>query len=105
MTLNFFIIVIGTICGLAIYNSTIIYLPFPLALYKKILNEPVGLADFKEFSSVEARGLQYILDYNEPDFEEVFMLNFNVSLEGFGTQGVIDLIPNGSNTPVTQENK
>lgn len=30
---------IGELCGLAIYNSTIIDLPFPLALYKKLLKE------------------------------------------------------------------
>jgi E3 ubiquitin-protein ligase HERC4 len=30
---------IGQLCGLAIYNSTIIGLPFPLALYKKLLKE------------------------------------------------------------------
>ncbi len=30
---------IGQICGLAIYNSIIIDLPFPLALYKKLLKE------------------------------------------------------------------
>ncbi|UYV81069.1 HERC4 [Cordylochernes scorpioides] len=30
---------IGIICGLAIYNFTIINLPFPLVLYKKLLNE------------------------------------------------------------------
>jgi E3 ubiquitin-protein ligase HERC4 len=28
---------IGELCGLAIYNRIIIYLPFPLALYKKLL--------------------------------------------------------------------
>lgn len=30
---------IGKLCGLAIYNGTIIDLPFPLALYKKLLKE------------------------------------------------------------------
>ena len=30
---------IGIVCGLAIYNFTIINLPFPLALYKKLLEE------------------------------------------------------------------
>lgn len=32
---------IGAVCGLAIYNSTIIGLSFPLALYKKLLNRLV----------------------------------------------------------------
>lgn len=34
---------IGKLCGLAIYNSTIIDLPFPLVLYKKLLKEYVEI--------------------------------------------------------------
>ena len=34
--LDYFIL-IGILCGLAIYNSVIIDLPFPTALYKKLL--------------------------------------------------------------------
>ena len=34
---------IGLLCGLAIYNSTIIDLKFPLALYKKLLGKSVIL--------------------------------------------------------------
>ncbi len=30
---------IGLVCGLAIYNGTIVDLQFPLALYKKLLNK------------------------------------------------------------------
>lgn len=37
-------------CGLAIYNFTIIDLPFPLALYKKLLNEPVTFQDLKDLN-------------------------------------------------------
>ena len=29
--------IIGILCGLAIYNSVTVYLPFPMALYKKLL--------------------------------------------------------------------
>ena len=39
---------IGILCGLAIYNGTIINLPVPLALYKKLLNKPVNLDDLRE---------------------------------------------------------
>ena len=28
---------VGIVCGLAIYNHIIVTLPFPLALYKKLL--------------------------------------------------------------------
>ncbi|XP_057259217.1 probable E3 ubiquitin-protein ligase HERC4 isoform X3 [Pezoporus wallicus] len=39
---------IGVVCGLAIYNFTIIDLHFPLALYKKLLNKKPSLDDLKE---------------------------------------------------------
>ena len=31
-------VIIGILCGLAIYNSITVYLPFPIALYKKLLD-------------------------------------------------------------------
>uniref|UniRef100_A0A671LU18 Probable E3 ubiquitin-protein ligase HERC4 n=1 Tax=Sinocyclocheilus anshuiensis TaxID=1608454 RepID=A0A671LU18_9TELE len=39
---------IGVVCGLAIYNLTIVELNFPLALYKKLLKETPTLEDLKE---------------------------------------------------------
>ena len=36
---------IGILCGLAIYNSVIIQTSFPLALYKKLLNRYVSSVD------------------------------------------------------------
>lgn len=39
---------IGVICGLAIYNLTIVELNFPVALYKKLLKRNPTLDDLKE---------------------------------------------------------
>ncbi|XP_055358189.1 probable E3 ubiquitin-protein ligase HERC4 isoform X3 [Betta splendens] len=39
---------IGVICGLAIYNLTIVELNFPVALYKKLLKKKPTLDDLKE---------------------------------------------------------
>ena len=44
---------IGVLCGLAIYNFTIINLPFPLALYKKILSEDQGATDVNSIEDIE----------------------------------------------------
>lgn len=49
--------------------------------------------------------MQSILDYNEPDFEEVFYLNFEITREVFGEQKSFDLIPGGSKVSVTLKNK
>uniref|UniRef100_A0A8C6TRC0 HECT and RLD domain containing E3 ubiquitin protein ligase 3 n=1 Tax=Neogobius melanostomus TaxID=47308 RepID=A0A8C6TRC0_9GOBI len=70
---------IGILCGLAIYNSTVVDLHFPLALYKKLLKVSPTLEDFKELSPTEARSLQQLLDYDGNDVEETFLLNFAVS--------------------------
>uniref|UniRef100_A0A671RTG0 HECT domain-containing protein n=1 Tax=Sinocyclocheilus anshuiensis TaxID=1608454 RepID=A0A671RTG0_9TELE len=69
---------IGIICGLAIYNSTVVDLHFPLVLYKKLLNILPTLDDLKELSPTEGRSLQQLLEY-EGDVEETFCLNFAVS--------------------------
>ncbi|XP_011636945.1 probable E3 ubiquitin-protein ligase HERC4 isoform X1 [Pogonomyrmex barbatus] len=96
---------IGILCGLAIYNFIIINVPFPLVLYKKLLGEKVGLKNVKEISPTVARSLESILEYNEPDFEEVFCLNFDVSKEVFGELKSVELIPGGSKMTVTLKNK
>lgn len=96
---------IGTLCGLAIYNFTIINLPFPLALYKKLLNESTDISDLRDLSPLEANSLQNILDYKESDFQDVFDLNFTITRDFYGETKIISLKPDGENIPVTQENK
>lgn len=80
-------------------------MPFPLALYKKLLNEPIILADMKGLSPTIANSLQSLLDYNEDDIEDVFNLSFEITRDKFGEMQVIPLKPNGENVNVTQENK
>uniref|UniRef100_A0A672ZW79 HECT domain-containing protein n=1 Tax=Sphaeramia orbicularis TaxID=375764 RepID=A0A672ZW79_9TELE len=69
---------IGVICGLAIYNFTIVELNFPVALYKKLLKRKPTLDDLKELMPDVGRSLQQLLDYMEDDLEETFCLNFTV---------------------------
>lgn len=96
---------IGVICGLAIYNSTIIDFPFPVCLYKKLLNKKLNLDDLRGLQPTVARGLQDLLDYTEDDLSEVFSLYFQLIEHSFGETRTVDLIHNGSTIEVTQENK
>ncbi|KAL9905493.1 probable E3 ubiquitin-protein ligase HERC4 isoform X2 [Glossina fuscipes] len=96
---------IGIICGLAIYNFTIINLPFPLALYKKLLEEPVDLTDLYELSPTLANSMQQILDYNDDDFEETFDLHFEIIRDIYGESNCQPLKPNGDEIAVTKENR
>lgn len=96
---------IGTLIGLAIYNFTIIHLPFPLVMYKKLLNEKNDLSDLEEISPTLTNSMRNILAYDGDDFEEVFDLTFEVSREGFGEVQSVPLKTNGGNISVVQENK
>uniref|UniRef100_A0A182SW13 HECT-type E3 ubiquitin transferase n=1 Tax=Anopheles maculatus TaxID=74869 RepID=A0A182SW13_9DIPT len=96
---------IGILCGLAIYNFTIIALPFPLALYKKLLGEEVDMQDLRDLTPSVANSMQSILDYGEPDLEEVFDLSFTTTRDYFGEVQTIPLKPDGENIRLTQSNK
>lgn len=96
---------VGTICGLAIYNFIIINLPFPLVLYKKLLKETVDLNDLKELSPVLGRTMQNILDYEDDDMDEVFDLTFEISRESYGQLETVPLKPDGDKIRVNQSNK
>ncbi|XP_065734176.1 probable E3 ubiquitin-protein ligase HERC3 isoform X2 [Phocoena phocoena] len=96
---------IGITCGLAIYNSTVVDLHFPLALYKKLLNVKPGLEDLKELSPTEGRSLQELLDYPGEDVEETFCLNFTICRESYGVIEQKQLIPGGDRVAVCKENR
>ncbi|KAI8797509.1 E3 ubiquitin-protein ligase HERC4 isoform X1 [Biomphalaria glabrata] len=96
---------IGILCGLAIYNFTIINLQFPLALYKKLLKKPVTVDDVKELDPGVGKGLQDLLDYDGDDFEAVFNLSFEIMQEQFGEIKSVELCTDGKNKLVNQTNK
>uniref|UniRef100_A0A8C6VII4 HECT and RLD domain containing E3 ubiquitin protein ligase 4 n=1 Tax=Naja naja TaxID=35670 RepID=A0A8C6VII4_NAJNA len=96
---------IGVVCGLAIYNFTIVELHFPLALYKKLLNKKPTLEDLKELMPDVGRSMQQLLDYPEDDVEDTFCLNFTITVENFGATEVKELIPNGADISVVKQNR
>lgn len=96
---------VGTLCGLAIYNFRIINLPFPLALYKKLLKEKVDLSDLEELSPTLGNSMKQLLDYDGGDMEDVFGLTFEVSREIYGHVENIPLKAGGEKISVNQDNK
>jgi len=99
--------------GLALYNSMILSVQFPLFLFKiikshmpsRINNEkPLGtLEDLKDVDPLMYKGLNEILNY-EGDVTD-FGLNFSVSTSSFGEVRIHDLKPKGRDIPVTNENR
>jgi hypothetical protein len=67
----------GIIIGLAIYNGILLDLSFPLLCYKKLLGGKGTVEDLKELMPEKHRNIQSLLKYKEPDFEQVFSLDFS----------------------------
>ncbi|KAG8012939.1 E3 ISG15--protein ligase HERC5 [Nibea albiflora] len=89
----------GVLCGLALYNRCIIYLPFPLALFKKLLDVEPTLEDLKEFTSV-GKTLQDIMSYEDSVLEDLCM-SFSINWDGAD----VTLDSQNPEKPVTGQNK
>lgn len=97
---------IGIVLGLAIYNNIILAVNFPMVVYRKLMGINGSFYDLADWNPVLFKGLQSMLEYEEPDMEEVFMQTFKISYKDvFGNTIEHELKPNGGDTPVTQENK
>lgn len=95
----------GAILGLAIYNSTILDLRFPLAMYKILLGLPIGLADYQEIYPLSAHNLFKLRNYSAQELEALD-LNFEVDFSDvFGKVHQRELIPNGHNIVVDSHNR
>lgn len=95
---------VGVVLGLAIYNSTILDLSFPLALYKKLLDKKVGLEDYTELYPQTGKGLSTLLTTNEDvsEYELYFETTYSDLL---GNPVTKELIPNGAKIHVNQLNR
>uniref|UniRef100_A0A8C1E1L1 HECT domain-containing protein n=1 Tax=Cyprinus carpio carpio TaxID=630221 RepID=A0A8C1E1L1_CYPCA len=88
---------LGVICGMALYNHHYINIDFPLALFKKLLQQSPTLNDLEELSPVEARTLKSLLEEDEDEVVDMFSFDFTVNGE--------KLIPNGDQIRVTKANR
>ncbi|KAI8086138.1 uncharacterized protein BX664DRAFT_334999 [Halteromyces radiatus] len=95
---------VGLVLGLAIYNSTILDIHLPLACYKKLLDQKVGLEDLAAFQPSLARGLQQLLSFTG-DVESTFCRTFVVERNIFGERQIVPLLPGGENIMVTNKNR
>ncbi|XP_065260897.1 probable E3 ubiquitin-protein ligase HERC6 [Emys orbicularis] len=91
----------GILCGLSLFNRIIAFIPFPLAIFKKLLDKKPSLEDLKELSPVVGKSLQAVLDYEYDDIEENLQIHYCVSWDN----KEVDLIPDGSSIAVNNKNK
>ena len=97
---------IGTLLGVAIYNSVLVDCPMPKAIYKKMKGHACNFDDLAELQPDLARGLSAILDF-EGDVASTFLTTFQISYaDSFGEVQTKDLKPpDGGNTLVTNETR
>ncbi|XP_059507088.1 probable E3 ubiquitin-protein ligase HERC4 [Stegostoma tigrinum] len=88
---------LGILCGLVVYNFSVVYIPFPLALFKKLLGMMPTLEDLKELVPSFENLLQHILNSDEDLDVDI---NFSITWE----KKEVELIPNGRDRAVTKEN-
>jgi ubiquitin-protein ligase E3 A len=100
-------LVFGAIVGLAIHNSIVLPVRFPLVLYKKLQmpSRPLTLTDLSEIDGQAATSLRHIegMLYRREDVRELG-LTFSITVEKQNGFETIDLIPNGAAINVTLEN-
>ncbi|KAM5504407.1 E3 ubiquitin-protein ligase tom1 [Microsporum canis] len=93
---------IGRIIGKALYEGRVLDCHFSRAVYKRILGKSVSIKDMETLDLDYYKSLLWML---ENDITDILTENFSVEVEDFGETRVIDLVENGRNIPVTQENK
>jgi hypothetical protein len=101
---------IGTICGMAVANGTILNVKFPRFLYARLikkvskssnLNQTLDL--LAEIDGDLAKQLAKLLDLSADEIASLDM-DFSVNRNLFGAKTTIELIPGGKETAVTNEN-
>ncbi|KAK3383979.1 hypothetical protein B0T24DRAFT_646110 [Lasiosphaeria ovina] len=94
---------IGRVVGLAIFHRRFLDAFFIGALYKMVLGKSVVLADMEGVDADFHRSLQWMLDNDISG--GILEQTFSTEDERFGVITVEDLIPNGRNVDVTNDNK
>ncbi|GJQ11400.1 hypothetical protein GpartN1_g3191.t1 [Galdieria partita] len=93
---------VGRIIGKAIFDGQILDAYFTRSFYKHMLGIKPNYHDLEALDPDYYKSLQWIL---ENDITGLLDLTMSADIDEFGTTKVVDLVPNGRNIPVTEENK
>ncbi|GAA6015032.1 hypothetical protein JCM10207_008710 [Rhodosporidiobolus poonsookiae] len=93
---------VGRIIGKAIHDQRILEAYFSRAVYKHMLGKPVDHRDLESIDPEYYKSLVWML---ENDIDGIIDLTFSVERDEFGVVKIDDLIPDGRNIAVTNENK
>ncbi|KAF2806197.1 uncharacterized protein BDZ99DRAFT_91844 [Mytilinidion resinicola] len=93
---------IGRIIGKALYEGRVLDCHFSRAVYKKILGKSVNLKDMETLDLEYYKSLLWML---ENDITDIITETFSIDIDQFGEVQTVDLIEDGRNIPVTEDNK
>ncbi|KAH8730382.1 hypothetical protein GQ44DRAFT_823136 [Phaeosphaeriaceae sp. PMI808] len=93
---------IGRIIGKALYEGRVLDCHFSRAVYKQIMGKVVNLKDMETLDLEYYKSLEWMLNN---DITDIITETFSVEVEAFGEMQVVDLIENGHDIPVTEDNK
>jgi E3 ubiquitin-protein ligase HUWE1 len=93
---------IGRIIGKALHEGRVLDCHFSRAVYKRMLGKQPNLKDLESMDLDYYKSLVWIL---ENDITDILTEDFSVIEEQFGEEKVVDLVENGRNVPVTEDNK
>ncbi|XP_054650211.1 probable E3 ubiquitin-protein ligase HERC6 isoform X2 [Dunckerocampus dactyliophorus] len=91
----------GVLCGLALSNQNMVYLPFPLIFFKKLLGVKPSLDDLKEFEPTVGESLRCILEDYSADVLNDMATTFTVTW----ADDKVELDPEEPEKLVTGSNK
>ena len=93
---------VGRIIGKALYDGRLLDCHFSRPVYRKILGKKVALKDMETLDLDYYKSLVWMLDN---DISDIITETFSIERDDFGVTTIVDLIPNGSQIPVTEANK
>lgn len=87
--------------GKAIFDECLLECYFVKSLYKIMTGEPLCFSDLEDFDNEFYNNMKWCLENNV----DCLMTTFVAETDYFGKPLEVDLIPNGKNIQVTNENK
>ncbi|KAH3666429.1 hypothetical protein WICMUC_005697 [Wickerhamomyces mucosus] len=93
---------IGRVIGKAIFDNCFLDCHFSRDVYKSILGRSVSLKDLETIDLDYYKSLMWML---ENDITDIIIETFSVDTDDYGEVKTIDLVPDGREISVTEENK
>lgn len=97
---------LGRIMGKALFDQQIVAGHMAQFIYKHMLGWPITFKDLKAYDEGYYMNLSQIKDLAETgeDVEMILCMDFTTTIEMMGMKEHVDLIENGSDVPVTNDN-